>query len=270
MKDSDYYRRVKIAEINSEKSAIDAVLAYKVDISYYVGRVIPRVFGDRWEKLFIRIQEKLIADYPGQFDSLIALAMRSYIYSIVSASSFMLSLYNDVGGPRNETEARFLTPQGYADSEGWAYTLFNGVCALINKPQVLLSQTKLKQFPEDSALLNAMGMVWFIDAAKLRGVDESMAMNFFFEASDALSIAGGLIMWDSSALEHSDSNPAVEMAKKRHAENYGLRAEAIKYWKENIDPNLSAEKAADKLIGIVPLSHKKLAEVVAAERKKKP
>jgi hypothetical protein len=64
-------------------------------------------------------------------------------------------------------------------------------------------------------------------------------------------------------------NPAAEMAKRRHKENYALVAEAIKYWQKNIDPTLSAQKAANELIKVVPLSHKKLAEIVSAEKKKR-
>lgn len=64
-------------------------------------------------------------------------------------------------------------------------------------------------------------------------------------------------------------NPAVELAKMRHAENHALIGDALKYWRENIDPSLSASKAANELVRVVPLSHKKLAEVVAAEKKKR-
>lgn len=65
-------------------------------------------------------------------------------------------------------------------------------------------------------------------------------------------------------------NPAAELARRRHAENYALANDALKYWREKIDPNLSASKAANELIGVVPLSHKKLAELVSAEKKKQP
>lgn len=64
------------------------------------------------------------------------------------------------------------------------------------------------------------------------------------------------------------TNPAVELAKRRHAENYALIGDALKYWREKIDPTLSASKAANELVRVVPLSHKKLAELVAAEKKK--
>lgn len=64
--------------------------------------------------------------------------------------------------------------------------------------------------------------------------------------------------------------PAQNLARLRHAENYALANDALKYWREKIDPNLSASKAANELIGVVPLSHKKLAELVSAEKKKQP
>ena len=63
------------------------------------------------------------------------------------------------------------------------------------------------------------------------------------------------------------ANPAVEMAKKRHAENYALAGDALKYWRENIDPCLSAAKAANDLVRIVPLSHKKLSEIISTAKK---
>lgn len=62
---------------------------------------------------------------------------------------------------------------------------------------------------------------------------------------------------------------ASVLGKLRHAENYALADEALKFWRENIDPNLSAAKAANELVRVVPLSHKKLAEVVSAEKKKR-
>lgn len=85
-------------------------------------------------------------------------------------------------------------------------------------------------------------------------------------AAEASFWAGGL--WMNESNEQYKINPAVLMAKKRHAENYAMTAEALNYWRENIDPTLSAEKAADHLLKVVPLSHKKLAQLVATERKK--
>ncbi len=69
-------------------------------------------------------------------------------------------------------------------------------------------------------------------------------------------------------LQKLQTNPAAMLARKRHAENYALIAEAAKYYRENIDPSMSAQKAASVLEKVVPLGHKKLAEVVSREKKK--
>ena len=61
---------------------------------------------------------------------------------------------------------------------------------------------------------------------------------------------------------------ASAMAKMRHAEDYALADDARKFWRENISPDLSAQKAATELEKVVCLSHKKLAELVSAEKKK--
>ncbi|MDR3212408.1 MAG: hypothetical protein LBT71_00595 [Azoarcus sp.] len=63
-------------------------------------------------------------------------------------------------------------------------------------------------------------------------------------------------------------SPASILAKRRHAESYAMKEYALAYWRKNIDPSLSASKAADKLLNVVPLSHKVLAELVSAEKKK--
>ncbi len=72
----------------------------------------------------------------------------------------------------------------------------------------------------------------------------------------------------NEAVKRGAENPAAKLAKLRHAENYAMAADALEFWRENIDPSLSAEKAASILERIVPLSHKKLAAVVSKEKKK--
>ncbi|WP_157649323.1 hypothetical protein [Burkholderia ubonensis] len=63
------------------------------------------------------------------------------------------------------------------------------------------------------------------------------------------------------------SHAASVMAKRRHAENYALTELAKRHWRDNIDPKLSAQKAATELTKVVPLSHKKLAEIVSEAKK---
>ncbi|WP_155635492.1 hypothetical protein [Burkholderia cepacia] len=68
--------------------------------------------------------------------------------------------------------------------------------------------------------------------------------------------------------EHgSHKNPAAEMANLRHAESRAMIRDAVKHWREKIDPSMSAQRAATELTRIVPLSHKKLAEIVSKAKK---
>lgn len=71
-------------------------------------------------------------------------------------------------------------------------------------------------------------------------------------------------------LATGQESPAKLLAEKRHADSRALAKEAIAHWKENIDKSLSAQKAANELLKVVPLSHKKLAELISAEKKKQP
>jgi hypothetical protein len=56
-------------------------------------------------------------------------------------------------------------------------------------------------------------------------------------------------------------------SKVRHIETYELKKQAIDYWRENIDPKLSNPKAADLLMKVVPVSHRKLVDYVAEAKR---
>ena len=56
-------------------------------------------------------------------------------------------------------------------------------------------------------------------------------------------------------------------ARMRHSETYALKKQAKEYWLEHIDRKLSNPKAADLLMKIVPVSHRKLVEYVAEAKR---
>jgi hypothetical protein len=60
---------------------------------------------------------------------------------------------------------------------------------------------------------------------------------------------------------------ALLAAKMRHIETYALKEQAIEYWRKHIDPKLSNPKAADLLIKIMPVSHRKLVDYVAEAKR---
>ena len=65
---------------------------------------------------------------------------------------------------------------------------------------------------------------------------------------------------------------AKRNAEKRHLETYALRTEVVQYWKNNIDPKLSADKAAAILAKHFSplLSFRKLSEYVSSAKKLPP
>ncbi|WP_447918156.1 hypothetical protein [Achromobacter aegrifaciens] len=78
----------------------------------------------------------------------------------------------------------------------------------------------------------------------------------------------GIILGATSSKGRGES-PASALAKMRHKENYALRADVENYWRTHIDPSLSAQRAAEQVIraNAVPLSYKKIAEIISRLRK---
>ena len=126
-----------------------------------------------------------------------------------------------------------------------------------------------KRDPEEApfALLQVMITVVAYAVQAMKAEKSDRRDEAWAYAADACYWAG--ILRAEWARKRCGPSPAVELAKMRHAENYALIEDALKYWREKIDPTISAAKAANELVRVVPLSHKKLAEVIAAEKKKR-
>lgn len=268
----EFYLRNDKAKVKAGAIALATALAYQVEISNCVHKDIPQIFGNKWAVFFQRTRARLAEEYEDKLESLCLLAFRSYVYACHNAAAYMAEMFEGSGGVQNSTQECLVTADGYADHEGWAYTLYNEL-ANIHKPTGLLQGAAFDEFPPDAAVLEAMAVIWFFEAA-LISPNDGKSMDVLFEAIDAAYLAHGVRMWNESEelckSENSQAapNPAAEMAKMRHVENYALANYALKYWHEKIDPALSAEKAATELTRVVPLSHKKLAAIISAERKK--
>ncbi|QBR40558.1 hypothetical protein EHF36_07905 [Kerstersia gyiorum] len=96
-------------------------------------------------------------------------------------------------------------------------------------------------------------------------------MDVVCDAEDARGMT--LFLSDSSEDTFADAAPAsigAALADIRHAETRSTNKFVLEYWREKIDPALSAQKAADEVLqrNVVNLSHKKIAEIIAAERKR--
>jgi hypothetical protein len=275
VENQEFYARGDRAKKNSKEIAIVEALKIKLNISHVVSDPIPSVFGNRWESSFDRTRMQLIESYGEKFHGLITLAALHFEFSRWRDATFMRLLAPD---QPPEGYLMMTTPDGYADHEGWASTASNGLADLC-QPIELLADLPFDEYPPADHILEADALIWFFEAAQVHARDESSAMNILFEAADAMILANGFLMWaESEKLQREEgdklsaitrtSGAASCMAKRRHAENYAMSKDALKYWREKIDPNISASKAANELLRVVPLSHKKLAEIVAAEKKR--
>lgn len=118
----------------------------------------------------------------------------------------------------------------------------------------------------EAALLHAISLTvsFAVQAIKARK-NSGLAWSF---STTAMYWAGILRGDDHSNRQDNFSEAASQMARRRHAENYALAEDALRHWRENIPAEMSAQKAATELTKVVPLSHKKLAELVSAAKKK--
>ncbi|WP_348944006.1 hypothetical protein ABHF33_10960 [Chitinibacter sp. FCG-7] len=76
-----------------------------------------------------------------------------------------------------------------------------------------------------------------------------------------------LALADEIGRRSSQRNAGAELARLRHKETDEMLIQAAEYWRDNMDQELSAPKAANILIGIVPLSHDRLKRLVLGLKK---
>lgn len=220
--------------------------------------------------------------------SFFAFALKAYWYACWDVAYYFVESIKAGDMLDNDFTRMLSTAEGQAEYEGAAYTLYNKTAELSfeNLTRGLAPDDLPSSLMTDQNVLFAIAYYWFHEAnCEMDRGNVSAAMDFLYEAFDALHLEQGIFMWNEgekfareeiSSIEDgtkgssSFTAAAAQLAKRRHAENYALIEDAKKYWRENIDPSISAAKAANELVRIVPLSHKKLSEVIAAEKKKLP
>lgn len=101
--------------------------------------------------------------------------------------------------------------------------------------------------------------------------------NIYLRKNSFVSVINALISSSHALGRFNGANEqkygtAKRNAEKRHLETYALRNEVVQYWKNNIDPKLSADKAAEILAKHFSplLSFRKLSEYVSNAKKLPP
>jgi hypothetical protein len=95
------------------------------------------------------------------------------------------------------------------------------------------------------------------------------SFNYYIRAERSLGAASAF-----NRVEKVVSRIGMVKAKSRHTKTDDIRAQAIKLWRDEVDPNLSAQKAADELLGRIrwpngkDVPHRTIAKWIATEKKK--
>jgi hypothetical protein len=276
----DLYRRSEDASRVANEVATNNAMQSVFEVFKYIYDDIPEVFGRRWVSHISWHRERLKEKYGDRLDALVTVALRGYVYAYYRGATYLAELVGKKPFMTTDGKVDMTNPAEYADYEGWESIFYSEIVAPIKKPTQLLKDTQLDTFPSDEDITAIMGVVWFFDAASNYPQDPAKAMDILFEASQAMADSYGLFNWDGG-IESGRNEPdfgtggdmkshAAIMARQRHAENYALADYVRMYWKENVDPALSAQKAAEEIIraNVVPLSHKKIAEIISALRKR--
>lgn len=244
--DHEGLEKLHKAKAKARKVGLHAALNHHPEVAHSIQMDIPNTFGDRWAYDFRRRRQRLSENYKEEFASLLRVSAREYIYACHKAAAFMLEVVAP-DDARHEATLRLTTPKGYADSEGWAYTLFDSLSSLY-RPTELLQGTSFETPVSSQDVLNSMAILWFFDAASAHEND-GCAMNLLFEAANALTLSNGIFMWECSKehqeeeLKEMGSKRARSLNEARHRKTNEARARVIQDWAKDPARFPSAEKA---------------------------
>jgi hypothetical protein len=99
-------------------------------------------------------------------------------------------------------------------------------------------------------------------------IDNKLTLDNKIKALEIMALITSKVIFNSTP-EIADllSEIGRKNAFKSHKETYELKKSAIDYWRENIDPKKSNDKAADILAKVFPVSPRKLSQYVSEAKK---
>lgn len=246
------------AKLEAKELAIKTVLEMKLPEDVYISADL-LTMGKRLSSIYAREYNQLAKIYGlNNLGKLAAMANKHYWISCHESANIVryysgLEDYQNL----NDIAKDVKSVQDYADDDGWAYTLYDYVSTLSNN-----------EYLEGDGfvggdVLRFIGLYWINVAETLQ--ENSDKFDYITEALDAFNLFSSNNMFNHGSISGKNQAKKVRSnaGKLGHIDTYALKAQAIEYWREYIDPKLSNPKAADLLIKIVPVGHRKLVEYVA-------
>jgi len=233
--------------------------------------------GKKIGTLYKKHRSELIKEHGENLSKIVAVAVHEYWFACWRSAAFFQVSIEDGEFNDNEYTRNLATPEGYAEYEGWAYTLANGFADLVPSPDRIESVKELTghDILDVSTALKCMALYWFDQADKeLSKGNTETALGLIHEAHDALALDSGDRMWadawkeaTKNAEDNLGSKVRSELASKAgraaHIETHALKAEVKEFWIKNISPSISNDAAAALLVRQFPLNPRTLSKYVS-------
>lgn len=215
------------------------------------------LLGNFLSRKVSRIYEKLLEKHKERLPLLAGLANKYYRTAMCGGALwFKLSLERKQIADNEFTRMRS-TEDGYTKVEGGAYMFYNHLADL-SLQETLDATYGHKHVADD--MLEAIGIYWLNqvnDEMRDRG---TIDFELLGEALEAMEIANGNSMWDGAreCAREDISNQRSRAAQKRHKENYEMKEQVSKYYRENKDQFKSHDAAAEAILkaNLVPVSYR--------------
>lgn len=262
--DSEFdLEKYDIAIAESRRNALHAVKAMNLPQRVIVSTESFDGLGAGLKRLAERMLATLSDKYGEKLPDVIGIALCECHYSVCKAAYYCGSIGSNPS---------ICTPEGYAQMDGWAYTMCDSLSNLKEEAEQAFFRidTPVTERIPSEILLNCIGIYWLSVAANMnRCGDSAGSQEWIFEGLDALNFSNGIYMWDAAYEIGRDENAESEKTKvddarttlariaanARHAENRSMKADVFT-WLDSHTPEFTViEAAARAIVKQQPITH---------------
>ena len=218
-----------------------------------------------------RVLSELTEKYGEKLPYLIGIALRESHYEVCNGAYYCAAIGSD---------ASYSTPEGYAQKQGWAGSMYNGFANLEEDSEkaVFRIGTPFSERVSSQILLDCIALYWLLQASNLNQSGDALgAQDWIFEGLDALSLSMSIVMWDAG-IEHSreenlDTDKVVaDGARKKMLSMAGMMGAKSRHRGYAEIKEWALEKAAEMRGAQIDVARKLSAQLPAhlADKSKNP
>ncbi len=257
--------RLELAKVQAVKAGKDAASRLELDCGVICEGTLPICFGPKWRDGIIGALRVIEHFYGHSLNDLFLYSNRVFEFERHYGACFFKSLAGEAGDSWVNKE--LLSPEGYADYEGWAVIVYDRANSLRLNEQIPVFGS-LEKTPDARDIMRAMAIIWFVEAGKKFIGDPAHSFDILCEVSQAISFVSFDDGWAGGREYESEDRKAnaTEAARKRalakHAPHTKAREKLIGIWRSG-EYATKDECVANELSGLVEFCGKKIAFRVA-------